>query len=319
MTNYYLTWDGISGHIICNDIRLTTDVKFSLPFEYEALYYEPEIGNKFYFHNNERVQITDEQEAQIRTFCETYVEETDYMVHTYDTEGKLYRGDMLKSEAIEQGLGYVVSDLPIFPAAKWMDGHWDRVRFVVRDDGSTQMYPDFICDHCVYGYAEEESDQIPDQPNMYYTWDIATSSWKDVRTLKQAKVDAASSLRADFELLRYALSSDVYYIPSFERETWNWQVHEATDWLANNEVETPYIDAFLNARTDENKPTKQVLCEDIIANHKAFLQAMATVNAKQWYYLSQVKAATTNDECYTLQMAARTYCEAERAKIPEAL
>lgn len=74
------------------------------------------------------------------------------------------------------------------------------------------------------------------------------------------------------------------------------QLHEATAYMANPEAETPYIDAFLAARSDVGKPSKADLCADIITNNSAYKLAVAQVNGEQWNWLTQVKAATTNAE-----------------------
>src|SRR5699024_3153305 len=92
--------------------------------------------------------------------------------------------------------------------------------------------------------------------------------------------------------------------------TWRDQIEEAQNYLEymnteNITVETPYIDTFLTERTDENKPTKEELCNDILDNNKKYKIAMATVNAKQWNYLKRAEACTTNTEIDTIKEEIR--------------
>ena len=74
------------------------------------------------------------------------------------------------------------------------------------------------------------------------------------------------------------------------------QVAEATGFLNGEARATPYIDAFLAARTDEGKPDKESLCRDILANHAAYLRNMVEINAGQWAYLKRAEGCVSNGE-----------------------
>lgn len=311
---YLLTWDGTEGHIISGGYRLSTDQPFALTFAYAGLYYEPESGNAFLVEQNgEHRELTSSEIVEIRDICDHFWEENDFSVHAYDTESGLYEGFMLKSAAEAAGYAFRVNEAPDHPASKWTGEAWERLAMTVLDDGTVREWPENVCAQCVLGFTEAEKvAQVPDRPSMYHLWDIASGEWKDTRSLEQAKRDAASSLRVDFELLRHARSADGYFTPNYETETWTWQVMEARAYLADEEASTPYIDAFLAARTDEGKPGKKALCEDIIANHETFLATMAEVNGAQWGYLSRVKAAMTKEECLAAQTEAHAYCTTTR-------
>lgn len=313
-TEYLLTWNGAEGRIISGGYRLGTDQPFPLTFAYAGLYYEPQSGNAFLVEQNgEHRELTSAEIVEIRDICDHFWEENDFPVHTYDAESGLYEGLMLKSAAVAAGLSFRVNEVPEHPASKWTGEAWERLAMTVLDDGTVREWPENVCAQCVLGFTEAEKvAQVPDRPSMYHLWDIASGEWKDTRSLEQAKKDAASSLRVDFELLRHAKSADGYFTPNYETETWTWQVMEARAYLADEEASTPYIDAFLAARTDEGKPGKKALCEDIIANHETFLATMAEVNGAQWGYLSRVKAATTKEECLAAQTEAHSYCTTTR-------
>lgn len=345
MEEYLLTWDGAEGRIISGGFRLMTDERFALPFDYEALYYEPEAGNALIMErigegsgeaagegseksagavsgegsgeaagetSGSRVasrRLTSAEIQQIRAFCDTYWQEHDFAVQAYSEDSGLYEGEMPKSAAERSGFAWRVNEIPEHPASRWSGERWERVAMAVLDDGTVLDWPEGLCARCVLGLtAEEKAAQVPDRPDMYHIWDIATGTWKDPRTLERAKRDAASSLRVDFELVRHARSADGYFTPSYETETWTWQVMEARAFLADENAATPYIDAFLAARTDEGRPDKKTLCEDILANHAAFLATMAAVNGAQWGYLSRVKSASSHEECLAAQKEAHEFC-----------
>ena len=310
METYLLTWDGTEGRIISGGYRLMTEERFALPFEYSALYYEPEAGNTLIV-NDEGVsrRLSSAEIQQIRALCDSYWKEHDFRVQAYSEDSGLYEGEMLKSEAQALGFSWRVNEIPEHPASKWTGEAWERVVMTVLDDGSVRDWPENICAQCVAGFtAQEKASQVPDRPSMYHIWDMASGAWKDPRSLERARRDAASSLRVDFELLRHARSADGYFTPSYETETWTWQVMEARAYLADETASTPYVDAFLAARTDEGKPDKKTLCRDILANHEAFLASMAAVNGAQWGYLTRVKSASDAAACIAVQNEAHAFC-----------
>lgn len=313
MSKYLLTWDGVHGRIISNGYKLITDEKFILAFSYDKLYYEPDVGNSFIINADGSSRLlTVEEIDDIHDFCKYYWEDHDFTVQAYSDNG-LFEGAMPKSTAESNGYSYRVNEVPDHPASKWTGKSWERVVLTVLDNGDVNEWPKSICAQCVIGFTQQERALIGPRPSMYHKWDIANNCWADFRSLERAKLDAASSLRVDFELLRHKSSTEKYFIPAYETETWTWQVMEARSWLSDNTVETPYIDTFLQARTDDNIPTKRELCEDIIENNKAFLTIMAEIAGLQWSFLSRVKAASSNDECVLIQQEAHEMCVNKRA------
>ena len=314
MSEYLLTWNGAEGRILSGGFYLMTEEPFPLPFSCAAVYYEPGVGNAFLVEENgAQRSLSSAEIAAVRACCDTFWKEHDFPVHAYDAASGLYEGAMSKSAAEAAGYAFRVNEVPEHPASKWTGEAWERLAMTVLDDGTVREWPENICAQCVLGFTEaEKAAHVPDRPSMYHVWDIASGSWKDPRSLEKAKRDAASSLRVDFELLRHAVSQDGYFTPNYETETWTWQVMEARAYLADESAETLYIDAFLAARTDAAVPEKKALCEDILANHAAFLAAMAAVNGAQWGYLSRVKAAAAKEECLAAQHEAHEYCLSSR-------
>lgn len=308
-----LIWDGSLGRILSGGWHLMTDEPFALSFSYAALFCEPEAGNSFFIQpDGTRRELSAAHLAEIADLCEHWWEEHDFEVHAYDPGSGLYEGAMPRSRADSEGLPFRVEEAPAHPASKWTGERWERVAMSVLDDGRVQEWPGELCAHCVWGYTAEERAALPERPGMHHRLDVRTGTWKDPRTLEEARIAAMSSLRVDFELLRHAASADRSFTPAYETETWTWQVLEARAWLDDPEAATPYIDAFLEARTDEGKPDKAALCNDILNNHKAFLLAMAGVNAAQWAFLARVKSAASNEECDAVYAEARDWCAARR-------
>ena len=313
-----LEWNGIDCHIIVNGYRFETNDKPLLSFDFAGLFYDTESGSRMYVtEDGEQHTLSDIQVAEINDLLDYFMEETDFKVQAYSEPSMFFEGEMQRSTAEAYGFKYRVNEIPDYAAMKWMGDHWERLYMVVMDNGNVIFNPESVCSHCVYGFAESEKDQVPDRPSVFHTWDVVNGGWIDSRTLEDAKKEAAVEIRVAFEFLRNASAADGYYIPAYESETWTCQVMEAKAWLADHDAETPYIDAFLDARTDEEKPTKQALCEDIVANNAAFLRTMARINGAQWGFLVRAKHATTNDECIAIQNEAHVYCDEQQALLGE--
>lgn len=162
------------------------------------------------------------------------------------------------------------------------------------DDGTLRLNPGGRCEKCTLFFTEEEWKVLPEQPTSDYIYDIVNQEWIDPRKFANVLHETQLEIRNYFEAIRWKEWGK--YIPQYEQLTWRDQIEEAQNYLADQTVETPYIDTFLNERTDINKPTKQELCSDILNNNKQYKIAMAKVNAKQWNYLKRAESCTTNDE-----------------------
>lgn len=311
MNEYLLTWDGSKGNIISGGWFLSTDEKFLLSFDYGSLYYEPATFVAFYTSENDpsnRMDLTEEQIAEIKDLCDNWWEEQDFLVQAYDKESGLFLGTLYRKLADREGLHFRVNEIPEHPASKWNGTSWERIALAVYENGSTMRYPEGISGDCIWGYTEEEASKLPESPSFRHHFNIVTEQWYDPRTLERARFDALSSTRARFELVRHNSMKDNVYVPSYEAETWTWQVMEAKAWLEDESSATPYIDAFLSARTD-TVPSKREFCEDVIRNHNAFLNMVASVNAAQWSFISRIKKATTNEECDVIYNEAVSFCD----------
>lgn len=292
---YLCTWDGIFGRIISNEYKFTTNEKFELGFKYDSLYYEPEVDSKFKILNGDKIYLTIEEIEEIHKFCDSYSNEQDYEVQAYSSEDGIFEGVMLKSAAEKEGFKYRLTEVPDHPASKWIDEKgWVKIKASILESGHLVLDPPSMCQKCLIALTEDEWKTFPERKNPYYIWDFKESKWYDPRKIEDLKKSSQLEIRNAFEGVRWKVNGK--FIPQFEQETWNEQLLEARSWLSDNNSETPYIDTFLVERTDELKPTKEELCNDIISNHNEYMKSMALVNAVQWGYLKRIDTAKTNEE-----------------------
>ncbi len=289
------TWDGLIGMITSGGVSFTTNEKFDIGFAYDALYYEPAVGNLFLIYENQSRPLTVDEIVKINAYQETYIDTQDYAVWAYDSNN-LYITELMKSAAIEKGYQYVMIGAPDHPASKLVNNQWVKIKMVVREDGTIVLDPAALCDLCMLGFTEEEYKALPTQPNINYRWDFTTSNWIDPRKLSEVKDRAVTTLKNIFDQLIAKEMND--FTPFRQVNTWAWQVSEAKEYLSATDpskVKMPYLATFLEARTDQNKPTLKELCEDVLANHDKYLETAATLCAELWGYIKQVQSATTND------------------------
>ena len=293
-----ITYVNNTAIIIYNDLRFDTNIKPELSFQFDTLYYEPPTNHFVKGINNEFFELTEEEKSECNTYCKTYVENADYPVYAYDDKF-IFVGRILKSEAISKNYGYTILEEPGHVVSKYVTDHWEPVIAIIMDDGSLRLNPGGRCERCVLFFTEEEWNEFPKQPTSDYIYDITNQEWIDPRKIADVLHETQLEIRNYFEAVRWKEWGK--YIPQYEQLTWRDQIEEAQNYLEymnteNITVETPYIDTFLTERTDENKPTKEELCNDILDNNKKYKIAMATVNAKQWNYLKRAEACTTNTE-----------------------
>lgn len=293
-----ITYVNNTAIIIYNELRFDTNIKPELSFQFDTLYYEPPTNHFVKGINNEFFELTEEEKSECNTYCKTYVENADYPVYAYDDKF-IFVGRILKSEAISKNYGYTILEEPGHVVSKYVTDHWEPVVAIIMDDGSLRLNPGGRCERCVLFFTEEEWSEFPKQPTSDYIYDITNQEWIDPRKIADVLHETQLEIRNYFEAVRWKEWGK--YIPQYEQLTWRDQIEEAQNYLEymnteNITVSTPYIDTFLTERTDENKPTKEELCNDILNNNKKYKIAMATVNARQWNYLKRAEACTTNTE-----------------------
>lgn len=293
-----LTFVDGNAIIIYNDLRFDTNIKPELSFQFDAIYFEPPTDHFVKGINNEFFELSEEEKEECYLYCKNYVNSADYPVYAYDDKF-IFVGRILKSEAVSKNYGYTILEEPGNVVSKYVTDHWEAVVAIIMDDGSLRLNPSGRCEKCVLFFTENEWKVFPKQPTKDYIYDIVNGEWIDPRKFEDVLHETQLEIRNYFEAIRWKEWGK--YIPQYEQLTWRDQIEEAQNYLANQTTETPYIDTFLNERTDQNKPTKEELCKDILNNNKEYKIAMAKVNAKQWNYLKQAEVCVTNTELDALR------------------
>ena len=309
--SFILVWQKGRVHVLSDGIMLNGVNKPELSFSYDDLICESPTGNYFRMLNEQLTPLTDEQIEECFHFCQSFPEQGDYHVFAYaPEEDNLCQGIMLKSEASAKGLNWTLVELPADGrACKWDAGQgvWIPLVAALTGDGGLIMDPSVnVCPSCVQYLTQEEYDALPKREHETDSWDFVKECWADKRDITQLKKDVLLELRNLYEGVRWKAMSA--FVPQYEQDTWRVQLEEARAWQADSSVETPYMDAFLSFRTDEDVPSKAELAADIIANNTRYVQTMAQVNAEQWGWMKQLEKAQTGYEVDAVQASfqART-------------
>lgn len=302
---YLCSWDGRIGQLLSNEVKFNFTEHFDIPgINYDYLYYESETGNVFKVIENKRIELTTDEIEAVKSFCDTFADTQDYPVWTYDPS-YLYVGEMLKSEAINQKLDYVLIGAPDHPASRLtgtgtdlfedQSNSWEKIKMVIMEDGRMIIDPPNLCTKCVIGLTEEQYQAWPSIPGPYHTWDFITETWMDKRDTKDVWKSAVTSIRNACDVMRWKMIGQ--YIPTFEVDSWRHQLEEAQGYQQSDVYPTPYLDLFLKSRKVGKIPTKDELVDDILYRHLKEKEALAIVNAKQWDYFALIdEALNLNDK-----------------------
>lgn len=273
------------------------------------MYYEPHNNSSFKTvgDSTESIPLTEDEIAAIRKHAEDFITVSDYPVRAHINQ--LYVGEMLKSEAVAKEYEYTHIPVPEHAASKLItdpDGkeHWEKIKMIVYDNGAIALDPPGLCARCIHGYTTEEYTALPKQPHVYCHWDVSTERWYDPRDLAAVKYAAKLQVRTDMDTRIWKTLGA--YIPQYHMATWSMQVEEAEAYqrhvqasAVDSNIPQPdcvFLRTFLDARTDEGKPTLPELVEDVLANSKLQREVSATIMARQWFYLKKIDQLSTISE-----------------------
>lgn len=307
-----LTWDASGmGRVSSQGLKFLTHEKFDIPgVEYDFIFFEPDTNNYIKVLGADTLELTEEEKEACKKYAHDYVNAADYPAWPYTKEG-LYINEMLKSVAEENNLDYtVLAGAPDHPASKFIPAtddtpeHWERLKVVIREDGSYVYDPAYLCDKCLVGYTEKEWEELPNKPHKpYERWDFKEEKWYDPRTFESVQANAKSDITRSFDNVIWQMLGE--YTPQYQMDTWVWQVMEAK-WIVANwdkkpskedlEANAPYLYTFLEKRTDPEKPNLLDLAKDVLANHSKYLKTAAEVNANLWKFKKELEKTKTNEE-----------------------
>ena len=291
--DYILTWSSGFGKVSSGDYLFDVESAPTLPFAFDALYYETPTRLAFKILNGERLALSEEEIAACRAFCDGYLDAADYPVQAYETDSGLYRGTMLKSKAGEKGFSHVLGDTPDHPVSKRVDDAWERVAAVIRSDGSYVLMPSTVCDACVVFMTAAEWAEHSKPARSTERWDFSSESWKDGRTLEQARASADVWIRGLYVAQRKELMGAA---PYQELASWPWQLDEAEAWNADNSAATPFLDGMLSALNADvgTTTTKAELVASVLKYASAeWRSAVGQVHGEMYVNLKKLRAAET--------------------------
>lgn len=204
--------------------------------KYKYLHYEPVSNIYTYTKTESDGNLTDVSftEEEKKIFAEKLLDVLVYVdvhVPTYenDTGYKLYSGLKQLSQIDEHFT--IASTICEYAVGKWntSEKNWERVKAIILSDGSLKLDPAGTCDACFIFLSEEEWDKFPHPPKTYDSryimrYDFKTKTWKDVRSLEQAKSNWENFIFNQEALLRSWAVSDILGIDSYNAVTisaWN--------------------------------------------------------------------------------------------------
>ena len=228
------------------------------------LHYEPASNIYIYTKmdsdgNVVEIPFTEEEKQLFSEKLLDVMVDTDVHIPTYenDTGYKLYSG--LKQLSQIDDHFSIVPTICEHSVGKWNENKkdWEKVKAVILSDGSLRLDPDAICDSCFIFLSEEEWDAFPHPPVEYDSrcimrYDFKTQTWKDARSLEQAKLHWENFIVNQEALLRSWAVSDILGIDSYNPITisaWNELVEACTQKIngSTSENEESLIRALIYA------------------------------------------------------------------------
>lgn len=314
MKDRVITWTGTSGRVCSDGILFDVDKKPNLGFEYDTLYYEPLAAFNFYTTSSKdaegqdvviKVELTEDNVEACIKYCDEFIEKEDYEVAAYNSDN-VFVAVVMKSAAIANGVKYSITERPTTPIAKFDEatGKFAPIYAAFKDDGFPLFNITAPTDDMVLFLTLEEWKLLPERPSFRYALDFATDTWKDNRELDRVKSDALMTVRLYFE--HEAIRTNSGFRTSLEMSQWSIQEQEASAYLKDNTVSTPFLDGFLSKNPTI---TKLDLCERIISDYEAAtLKAQGEQHGEMYSYIYRIKDATTNAavDAITDEVFART-------------
>lgn len=304
MDKVFCKWTGNSGYILTSeDLLFTIEEKPKFSFPYESMTVDSATGEAYItahglIDENGNIPIivinlNEDQINEVRTYCLNFIDTEDYLVNTYDNE-YIYRGQMLKSEALAIGLKYVIDKQPTNQFSKWSPekNEWLPVYVVFKEDGYPVFAQEYPMDDDMVFMTKEEWDALPEQPSSVYSLDFTTNTWADKRVLEKVKFDAIMDVRIYFE--HQASRTGKGRTNPSEYPTWQIQYQEAKAFLENEEAKTPFLDGFLE---ENGFLDKKELCQRILEDYTdEAIKSQGRQHGKMYNYINRIKMAATNAE-----------------------
>ena len=302
-----VSWSGNYGVVQTNGVNFPLGSRPTLSFEFDSVYYEPDLGNQFKVVNNVNIPLTESEISECSHFGTFFLDVADYPVQAYEPETKIWRGTMMKTEAQNQGLEYVIGDVPDSPVARRTEDGWDKIVAVILDDGWYRLQPDGVCERCVLFMNQQEWDAFPHPTTGTQKWNFVTETWEDYRTLDKAKENLDQFLRNSYISKRNEVIGNA---PAQEMASWPIQLAEAEAYVADNQAATPFIDGMVEVLGGA-KTKEQVIADVLKHNDESVLKEQGKLHGEMYNYILRGRAATTLDEVDAIEREAAEHLKTQ--------
>lgn len=295
---YILTWNGVNGRVLSKNYIFDIETKPNLSFNFDSIFFETQLNNKFYYSNGQREivkQLNDSQIKECIEYCDNFIDAMDYPVQVYRSD-YVYIGTLLKSEAIKAGYSYIISNKEVpYKFCKLENNEWEPIYCALEENGRPTFSPDTDSSKYVLLLTKNEYDKLPERNSPILWYDFAKNEWVDKRTLERVKLDGKMEVRGYFE--HHVIRTGNGRIPSFEYSTWPIQINEAKAYLSDEKSKTPFLDAMLNEISNEFQLSKKDLCLKIINHYENDkLSKLGQLHGLMYKYLYRIENSKTNKE-----------------------
>lgn len=292
---HILTWNGKEGKVMINDIIYTTYDKPKLSFNYIALFYEEPTSTNIYVdeESNQRL-ISEEQKNEIIEWCDSFVENNDYIVSIVN-EDHIFVGTMYRKDAEKEEKTFVLLDDPgdDFLWRLTKDNIWEKIVVAFLETGEPVYSPRRGRPYVLF-MNQQEYTELGSRPSIAHVLDFKTMKWVDNRILERVKFHARSDVMGYFQYYR---SHNIEgRLSPFEMSTWSIQKAEAEAWTKDHNASTPFIDGMLSELND-SEITKEELCRRILTHYTdEEIEELGKLHGKMYSYIYAVENAETVEE-----------------------
>lgn len=185
------------------------------PIDADSVQYEdnPSVKQGVKTIGDEVTILTDEEMDAVKAWIPRYFSTMvppDITMPCYDPEDNyLFKGNLILSEIQKKKYRFTTVACD-YPVAKYNESKdtWEKVKAIIREDGSYTLDPDSYCDSCILFMTEEEWEKFPSIPehteniSYYIRYDFKEQTWKDVRTIETLKNQYESIVTSKFSYLK---------------------------------------------------------------------------------------------------------------------
>lgn len=288
---FFITWSDGIGRVGTDSFMYDITEKPEVGFEFDVLYYETPTNLFFKVINGMNLSLTEDEKKACEAYCADFYNSDAYMIHAVDSDLFTYVGYMARGAAKRNGFVEAVgASFPEYQFCKWVNGNWDRIVAAIGEDGSLYLLPTSDDQRFNFVFTESEWNNFPHPVYDDEKYNFKTKQWEDTRDFNTTQAFAKERVRSkylkgfrDEKLVHFEVDTLLYLI----------QVLEATAWLNNKEINTPFVDAVIA----QNGDTKEYFMNRILKHYDAeYLTHLGTMHGEQYAVLDKISKCTTLEE-----------------------